>query len=52
MILKESWNQTGHEAHLASPNQQLSSLDEYLHAKNLRYQLIPTTGIADHKVVW
>ena len=49
-MIKESWNLIGQEACLTSPNQKLTSLDEYLHPKNLRYQLIPTTDIADHRI--
>ena len=31
--------------------QKLTSLDEYLYPKYLRYQLIPTTDIGDHRIL-
>ena len=55
-MIEESWNPIEPEARLGSPNQKwkshmLPSLDEYLHAKNLTYHLIPSKDIVDQRIL-
>ena len=46
-ILESNW--TWNKLGLTHPT--ATSLDEYLHAKNLRYQLIPTSGVDDLRIL-
>ena len=55
-MIKESCNLIGQEVHLAKPKQEwysqmLPFFDDYLHAKNPRYRLIPSTDIDDQRIL-
>lgn len=56
LMIKESCNLIGKEAKLATPNQNRKSqvlpfFDDYLHAKIIRSQLIPSRGIDDQRIM-
>ena len=54
--MEEICNLIGQEAQLATPSQEkifsgTSFVDDYLHAKDLRYQLIPPSDISDQRIL-
>ena len=56
-MIEESCNLTGQKAYLSRLNQRqcmyqmLPFLDDYLHVKNLRYPLIPSRDVGDHRIL-
>ena len=54
--MKENWNLIGQEARLATPSKEkifsgTTFVDDCLHAKNLRYQLIPSRDTYDQRIL-